>query len=413
MFFGKQAWGFPVLIPAEKVTSLLGKNRNHLAAFQVTRNTVHRIPLQVDEVEAGVALVLRNPTHTLPLRKKVSHPDSKDPFAGRFTSYHRLLLDDDNFAACDTGCETYAKAQLHQVCSTAKDSLTNLNLVRLNLRHLKTSAFVVDCGQEPPAEERVTQKQKIDADFKGRIFSTDLFRYEYKSDRSILPKSVTIHPDIPLLSDSELSVYLKPKMMFNMYFTEKDIFSEFTSYTQSNVSTAIEVSFAIDIFGMKVSPHVCCDVSVYKDALYLPVMIDLPFAGSSFQEGSGLFFGFTYPGDVQKDVEIFMPRLLPLGQKPTPGSINVVLIKAKEKRLAIGFRTNNKNLVPAVAFPDDLKRNMFKVVKSDLGVFYDITKLEKGFQHFDMWFFVGDASQEKTLIEYAKNGIIFEVKSLN
>jgi hypothetical protein len=99
------------------------------------------------------------------------------------------------------------------------------------------------------------------------------------------------------------------------------------------------------------------------------------------------------------------------------GGSSALLMKKGDKVIAVGFqkmrRRGSKNAAgPLLAKPADLKKIEFPASKTDIGLFYDVTTLTKGFHHFNVWFYVGNKSQEDLLGEYAKNGIEFTTKNL-
>jgi hypothetical protein len=252
---------------------------------------------------------------------------------------------------------------------------------------------------------------------KERTFATSNYSYTYKNKKNILFDNITLMPEKRrLLTDGELMVYLKPKYVFNMQFAENDLVSRVTSVTQGPLSTGVEVAFSLDVLSFKVNSQICCDVSLYKDSLYFPVMLDLPFEGSSFKKGSGLFYGLNVDGDVKKDVTFLADKLADYqfveAKAPRSGGSSALLVQSGDKIVAVGFRSmkadKGEMSSPLVAFPEDLKKIEFPEVKSKFGLFYDVTSLAKGFHHFNVWFYVGRKDQEALLGEYARNGVRFK-----
>lgn len=409
---------YPVLIPASMTPSLSGVARKNIIAFTFdpVQGKSKRIPLQIDEIEEGVALIFREPTHVLSARKNLRKPEEDDPFKGLYRQVHRIVLEDSHFEHCDEKCEKSALQEAQRHCED--DPV--VTPVRIDLDHKESTAFLTACAKTPAAvASHTSSKPRMTVDFTKHTFTTDFFTYKYKGNDSILPFGLTLgEAKVPVLLESEILVHLKPKLMFNMTFDEKDIISQFTSVTDGPLSTGLEVAFAMDVMGLKVSRQICCDVSVYKDALYLPVMIDLPFSGKSFAAGSGLYFGLDVPPEIRSGMKILLPKLgspEPTETKSTGSndiSAGAALIIAGDKAMGIGFRgaSKGKKLTPFVAGPEDLKKIKFAKTHTDIGVFYDVTDLEKGFQHFDMWFYLGAAKDADTLLEYARKGVAFTVR---
>ena len=407
---------YPVLISAKETPNLLGKTRNNLIAIAPDpQGAFRRVPLQIEEVEDGAALVFRHPTFELPLRKEHPHPSKRDPFADRLDEVHRISVDDENFGICNESCTAQAKIEAKKLC---KDTSTEpLPLTRVDLDFKKTAAFLVACS----VSQRQSKKLPVRVDIKNQEFVTPTYKYKYKGKRNILFDEISLMPENKaILKDSELMVYLKPKYVFNMQFGENDIVSRITSVTQGSVSTGVEVAFSLDVLSFKVNSQICCDMSIYNDAFYFPVMLDLPFEGNAFKAGSGLYYGLNAADKkIDQGQMKFMARNLSDykfedNKAVTEGGASAILIKSDKKLVAVGFRnmkeTNSVGTAaPLLAKKADLKKIEFPDVKSDMGLFYDITTLAKGFHNFNVWFYVGDSSQEELLSEYAQNGIRFKI----
>ena len=112
MTLPKLAVAYPVLVEAERFSKLFGQQRASLIAIAANKEIKTRIPLQIDEVEDGAALVLRNPYVVRDLRSSLAHPKKSDPFFGRLQSVHRMVLDDRDFKTCDQDCQTAVPAGL-------------------------------------------------------------------------------------------------------------------------------------------------------------------------------------------------------------------------------------------------------------------------------------------------------------
>ncbi|MCA2961292.1 MAG: hypothetical protein IOD12_13655 [Silvanigrellales bacterium] len=415
---GCAAWGatalaYPVLVDAKSVPNLLGADRAHLTAIAPKKEGgFQKLAVQVDEVEDGAAIVFRKPSTPLALRKEHAHPSDRDPFGGKLDEVHRVVLDDELFGTCDAACSNTAKAEARKACGVSETA--TVGITRLDLDFLKTTAFLVDCRKKQKAAE----KTPIKVDMKERTFTTNTYSYTYKDKKNILFENISLLPERKrLLTDGELLVYLKPKYVFNMQFAEKDLVSRITSISQGPLSTGVEVAFSLDVLSFKVNSQICCDVSLYKDSLYFPVMLDLPFEGSSFKKGSGLFYGLNIEGDVKKDVKFMAEKLSDyqfVEAKPrADGGSSALLVQNGDKIVAVGFRsmkaaTKDSKNAPLVAFKEDLKKIEFPEVRSNFGLFYDVTSLAKGFHHFNVWFYVGGKEQEAMLGEYAKNGITYK-----
>ncbi|MEN9824938.1 MAG: hypothetical protein RI953_683, partial [Pseudomonadota bacterium] len=204
----------------------------------------------------------------------------------------------------------------------------------------------------------------------------------------------------PVLNGSELKAYLKPKYLFNMKFKDDDLVSQITSLSRGPQSLNMEVAVALNILAMKINSQICCDVSFYEDALYFPVVLDLPFEGNSFAKGSGVFFGFQTEKDSGVKTEFLAAQ--------SASDSDAILIQQGKKIIALGFRNpsqKNQTLVrPRVVSNQDMDAIKFMPVQSSSGIFYDIQNAKEGFQHFMVWMLFGDETEKSKLVEYAQRG---------
>lgn len=405
----EKALAYPVQVEQSKVSWLTGAKRSRLMAFAPRAGGEwKRMPIQIDEVEDGAAIVFRNPQTSLPLRKGLAHPGKRDPFEGMFDEVHRIAVDESHFDACDDACVKAAEAQAQKLCPGGIASRSSLTRIQLDFS--KKSGFIVECRKDVPAEF----KTNVKFNGKTRTVTSDAFQYTYKDKKNILFENISAMPEKnAILNQGELQVFLKPKYVFNMHFAEKDIVSQITSISQGQMSTGLEMAFSLNVLTFKVNNQICCDVSFYKDSLYFPVMLDLPFEGNSFKEGSGLFYGIKYDGDLKKDVQLLAPKM---GEKGDEQIASALIFKSKGKVLAISFPSKKTNeggkVIPTLAYPDDMKKNGFPDIKSQFGLFYDVTSLQKGFHHFNVWFFFGDEKQMDLLTEYARYGVRFKASQI-
>ncbi|NBX16061.1 MAG: hypothetical protein EBR09_01715 [Proteobacteria bacterium] len=386
------AHAYPVLLNSLQLSQILGTPRNQMIAISSDGKKTQRVALQIDEVEDDAALVLRQPFEIRKLRESLAHPQKNDPFFGRLNKVHRAVLDDRDFAACDDACQANLPAQIKTVCGNNSAQI----LLKIALAN-QSSAFIADCNT--PVSELSSRTVTYNASEK--TISTQKYDYVYTSDKNIFFREIKTKPDgQPVLSKSELKAYLKPKYLFNMKFEDDDLISQITSLSRGPQGLNIEVAVALNILAMKINTQICCDVSFYEDALYFPVMLDLPFSGDAFANGSGLFFGFRTENGTNVKTEFIS------GQ--TKGASDVILIQQGKNLIALGFRSPNKKesaqVRPKVVSQVEMNSLKFTPVESPAGIFYDIRNARQGFQHFMVWMLFGQESERAKLIEYAQYG---------
>jgi hypothetical protein len=387
------ALGYPVLLNSSQLSTIFGTPRNQLIALRSDGTQSLRVPLQIDEVEDDAALVLREPYEVRKLRASLPHPQKRDPFFGRMQSVHRIVLDDRDFSDCNAECKSKLPAQIKTICRSTVASV----LLEVSLGESRKSLFIADCGS--PVAELPPRDIKYNSE--SKTISTQKYEYVHTSDKNIFFSEIRARPETrPVMAQSELKAYLKPKYLFNMKFEDDDLTSQITSLSRGSQALNIEVAVALNILAMKINTQICCDVSFYEDALYFPVVLDLPFSGQSFAKGSGLFFGFQSDTQSKTKTE-FIPS-------QTADESDAILIHQEGNLIALGFRSPNKKqsalVKPKIVSSADMEKLKFTKLRSPSGIFYDIQAAQEGFQHFMVWVYFGKESEKAKLTEYAQRG---------
>jgi hypothetical protein len=228
-------------------------------------------------------------------------------------------------------------------------------------------------------------------------------------------------PAVPLLVGSEMHLHGKPRYFLPLHFTAKDVGSELIAYMQKPLGTSGQLSFFLDVLFFKIKLNLKSAVTLYKDAVHVPVVMTLPLSGASLREGSGMFYGFHAASrEVVDAIQTTLPRLGAPGApevrtagRPTfflsrgDACVAVAIHDSQELR-ELGFQ-------PHIAYPSDLKALGFPKVAADFGVFYDVRKLKKGRYRFDVWFYVARGESCGRLARDAAEGFEAEgsVVSLN
>jgi hypothetical protein len=410
----KVAQAYPVLLPAKDLPWMMGAKREHLLAIaKAPDGTWRAIPSQAEEIEEDVAIVFREPTESLPIRSKLRRPKKRDPFEGYFEKYHRLILDDKDFGPCDEACQAEARLQADRLCD--KGSVTSYSrMARIDLEYSKSTAFLVDCQapQKPfPASPTIVDR-------KTRTMSGRDFSFHYKNDNSVMLDTIKVGKAgerKDLLVGTEMRVFLKPKFMFNLEFANEDVHAEISSITHEPLSHGVEIATALNVMVFQFNKQICCDINIFDDSIYFPVMLDLPYNGDSFVPGSGLFYGFNVTDGTQ--YEFFPAKTEDGSNRRATRSATAMTLTREGKIVTIGFG-NLKGHSGAVLAPSregkvQLAAKGFTKVKNDEGIFYDVTKLPEGFNYFTVWMYVGDVSEREKLLEYARHSVRFSASRVN
>lgn len=400
------AAAYPVLLPAKDIPWMMGAKRDHILAIsRQASGTWKAVPSQAEEIEDDIAIVFRNPTESLPIRSKLRRPKKGDPFQGFFERYHRLILDDNDFGPCDTACEAEARQQGALLCDKGNVSPYS-RMARIDLEYNKTTAFLVDCGSPQKAFPNATTS----VNRKARSMSGKDFSFHYKTDESVMLDTIKIGKEgerKDLLVGTEMRVFLKPKFMFNLEFANQDVHAEISSITEGPLSHGVEIATALNVLVFQFNKQICCDINIFSDSIYFPVMLDLPYGGESFANGSGLFYGFKVTDDTKFE---FFPADAETTEQDRPKrSATAMTLAREEKVVTIGFGSL-KSFKGSLLAPSHEKRvalaaKGFAKTQNDEGLFYDATKLPEGFNHFTVWLYVGQASERDKLLEYARYGV--------
>lgn len=401
------ATAYPVLITPEDAPWLVGAKRNELIAITQKEGKWQRVRLQTEEIEEGVAIVFREPTVSFPVRKALHKPRTKDPFEGYFDRFHRALIDDNELGTCDANCDQQVKIEAGRIC-TGGQFRTYSRVIRIDLQLTKRTAYLVDCMAPQPK----LQSLPAELNQQGNSMKSEGFEFHYRTPENVLLDTFKVGKEsLALLENTEMNVYLKPKFMFNMHFGSDDVVAEISSYTEGPLSLGVEISTALHVFIFTVNKQICCDINLFSDSLYFPVMLDLPYEGSSFRKGSGLFYGFNLPEGAK--MEFFPPDEDPSLQTR---EASVVILEKENHLLTIGFGSLRSNsggaLAPQKKAPSDLRKIGFPEVNQKHGLFYDATQLSDGFNHFTVWFYVGTQKDREKLLEYARSGIQFTARRI-
>jgi hypothetical protein len=407
--FESTAVAYPVLIPAKQVSWMIGAQRQNLLAITKSDTGEWKaIASQTEEIEDDIAIVFRNPTESMPVRKKLRKPKTRDPFEGYFDKYHRVIVNDRDLGSCNQACSEEVRVQAQRLCKDGKVTEYS-RIARIDLDFTKKTAFLVDCNsKQPEFESSATQLDTEKFAFRGKDFT-----FRYKNERSVMLDSFSIghnqDSQKDVLQGTEMKVYLKPKFMFNLEFENKDVMAEISSVTHGPLSHGIEIATALNVLIFQFNKQICCDINIFEDAIYFPVMLDLPYGGDSFIGGSGLFYGFKVTEGT--DFEYFPPQQSDASGRASRSSTAMTL--ARENRIVtVGFGNlkakDGTLLAPMRQGRVEMAAKGFSKLRSDDGIFYDATKLPDGFNYFNIWLFVGELSDKEKLLEYARYGVTFK-----
>ena len=430
LFMGPLAMAHPVPLPLEEANVLAGLLPADLAVFS---------PLKHLDTQAGTRVTHHMQSHNL--KGSLLFPGQSRPTedalllersAGVLPQTHRrplpvapqdvLVVDESAFAPCDGACEAQVRARLLNTCGSRE-------FLRAELEG-KTPPHFVYVSHCPKSPQRVGESPPhVRLSLKQHTLWSDLLSYRYSAANHMLleefalssvggdvsAKAKALSKDVPLLSGSEMHLYGKPRYFFPLHFTGNDVRSELQAYLQDPLATSGQLSFFLDVFFFKVKLDLRSSVTLFKDAVHVPVVMTLPISGSSLREGSGLFYGFkAASAEVLANMRSSMPRLggssveeqngVPTFFTTHKGTCVAVAVREPPEFESLGFH-------PRLAFASDLAAFGFPRTQADFGVFYDIRKLRKGRYRFDVWFYVARGRECEGLEAKAARGFPVKLKS--
>ncbi len=422
-FVGSLAQGFPLLIPASETPLLHGRQRNEISIWtpDAEGKSLKPVPFEFRELNERGGLVFRDPTYISKVRKQLGNLPEKESNLGALSWLHQYVLDENDLGDCLKDCQSWARQSLEKMCRDKAGILKKGYEMRV--QKSQKVAFIANC---PPTLAPARTPSAVVVDLKARTLTSKEIRYEFSEKNHMLLESFSLADKgeekgkgkyIPMLKDSELHLYAKLKYFFPLHFTGNDVRSELVGYTQGSLVSAGELSFFLDVLSFKIRMNLLSEVSMFRDAIHVPVILTLPVSGSVLKPGSGVFYGFRYLGnDFWKDVQTDLPRLPKEGGAIPFAEQRTFLMRLGSTVVAVGIRMpevfREMGFSPALASPEDLKAVDFPKTKSDFGIFYDITKLQKGTHKFEIWFYVGKVGEEERLLKMAREGIQIRVSEL-
>lgn len=430
VFGGPLAWAHPVPIPLEEASVLAGLLPADLAVFS---------PQGQKETQVGTRVTHHMQSHSL--KGSLLFPGQSRPMedavllersAGVLPQTFRralpvapqdvLVVDESAFAPCDGVCEAQVRTHLLDTCGSRE--FLRAELEGKSPQHF---VYVSHCPKSPQRAGK--EPPDVRLSLKEHTLWSDLLSYRYSAANHMLleefalsseggdafAKAKALSKDVPLLSGSEMHLYGKPRYFFPLHFTGNDVRSELQAYLQDPLATSGQLSFFLDVLFFKVKLDLRSSVTLYKNAVHVPVVMTLPLSGSSLREGSGLFYGFkAASAEVLANMRSSMPRLGGSGvgeRKSVPtfftmrkGTCVAVAVREPPEFESLGFH-------PRLAFASDLAAFGFPRTQADFGVFYDIRKLRKGTYRFDVWFYVARGRECEGLEAKAARGFPVKLKS--
>ena len=435
---GQTSQAAPVVVPSARLTPFWEVPVAQLVAYTVqpkispplpaasaaipasaAKFVATRIALQVQELNSRDTLEFEGHSSRVEGHTLKQQPQSESAARTRFSRFHRLVLSERDFAPCDQECLSAAKQLLKAECPHFNKNGAS-QVVQVTLKWRSAVAFVLDCGQ-PVLPWGAQPAVRVSLD--KRTLESSKLRYTYSQKNHMLLQDFALNKGeqgekfVSLLAESEMHLYAKPRYFFPLHFTGDDVRSEVSRVQVAPLSSAGQLTFFLDVLSFKISLNLLSEVSMFEDAIHVPVLLNLPVSGSMLRVGSGIYYGFKFAkGMNMSSVKTDMPRL-PAGNSRIPfAPTRTFQVQSPDFSVAVGVHMppafEAMGFAPALALPEDLKKRGFPKVGSDFGIFYDITQLKKGTHRFDLWFYVGHSGDEERVKTFARDGVEFSLEPL-
>lgn len=391
-------------------------HRKNLVAMGRKNNRWEQIPLQIEEMEHG-AQVVRTPQTIFSTRKSLPKPRRADPYSGYLHNMHRITIEDQGLQRIKTSQAQWLKKRaLKSVCQASQGKP---DLYWIQSKTLRKEFILIDC----PKKVKEIKPRPIQVNVqmsKNRILGKN-YAFHYENNESLLPTGLTWGENQKaniLIRREEFIGQVRKILDFE--FTDQDVKYYPTSYEKKPLSSTLEVASEIKLGSiLSVDPIICCDVSFYNEAITFPVILDTPVPGRIFSRPSGVFVGLQHKNGTKtfkQQSQFHLPHLKKQG-----------FISSIAHKGFITFENETGSHVAVISLGGDLKEGIypsyaenrimnqiedFPIVKSPLGVYYDITGLKSRQTNFEVWLFFGKTKERKKLERMAKFGQVNQIKKI-
>jgi hypothetical protein len=384
------ASAFPLLFKAAEAPGLLHSPRENLVAFSTPDNgkSWQRIPVQTDEVEDDVFLILRSPNVVFPIRQQVNHPPAKDPAQGMLMPYHRITLNEKHFGSCDANCFSMGNLKSAKICAGATPLPSELHSI--TAAHSGERAFLGVCDTKP----NTLKNAQIEFEAKTQIVRTTEYSLKLSQDTPFLMDWLKLAgAQKSAIENTELQAKLKTRMLVTVNINSEDLKGKLASVTNNSVGTSLEVATTDKVMGIKLVEQVCCDLSFFEDAFYFPVLVNIPGALGKLRNGSDVNFSFLASSGEP-----------PVYSSSEPPSL---IIKQNEKYVGVAFRPLKRDTKTNAEVFGEKELRKRDLTKQNNGMSISLGGAE-GEQRFEAWFYTG--TNLDTLKNVVRNGVRYAIQ---
>ncbi len=267
-------------------------------------------------------------------------------------------------------------------------------------------AYFINCPNKPRPDHPLVASH----DTRRSEISTSVYRYRYAPYNHLLFDELNLGAK-PIAAQSDQFIFADLINFFSLTFGAKDFDAKIEFERTGPVALVGRLTFVLKILMFSIDLHLYPEVSFFKDAVHVPMVMQSPVDAPSYvHRGSGLFYSWVAGPGVSwlRD----QSRIPPYGKDPRAAleycdaNQCYFSIKARDGGdfFALDF-TILRSLVAKGFFPqiiwdlDELENKLKMTVskfpaRNRIGVFFEISGLAEGAHLWDFWLRFG-----KTLAE--------------
>lgn len=350
--------------------------------------------------------------------------DEKDPYGDyildrgknpntRFSNGTFDFLDELTIMGNDVGVRKIPKRWTKEI--PRPDALYELAFIR---GQKVGAVYVANYFRNPPP---LSSRHYVGFSGTSEQIETSRYLYEFNRKNYLVVRGVDIvrgKRTKELISSSTVFLNLDIKYFLTFDVGDKDVLSELDAVKVGPVRTIARVNFNYRVLKLRFDLGMYTEVSFFSNAVYLPAVIDNPFAGKkTLNSGSHFYYGLALDENpANLSIQTNMPRY------PAKGSGGAISLQDPFWMTAIGSNymlylefepsvqmRQNKNLpylyvenTPAEKIANRNSGRAAEMGKSpsNVAVAFDLDKLSKGIHEVRLRMFVENKFDKKLMDEF-------------
>lgn len=286
----------------------------------------------------------------------------------------------------------------------------------VNAYNVREAFYIAMCKKKKMLLVNKNKPRKVTFNQKKLLIKSDHYRYLVRPKNQILFKQISVrnwNQFSSLAEDSTMMIFSDLAYWpFDLNLDSSNIRSVIRHTWQGTVGVNIGVSFFLHIAMLKIDLSLLSDVSFYKDAAYIPMVLYFPVEAKKFlNPPSGIIYHWSLPKRLSNsDLHFTMPEFTgdPNEQKKRQGEILTQYCSAYKKTCSFNFQVKGEvgvdmnfslslDLVKAGFYPQYIKEpynNSDKLgwelesnnsKNDEVGLFFRSANLTEGHHSWDLW----------------------------